>query len=86
MLFSKFSKIKFKKSRSFCSSNVHLKLLKSTEFSKEAILNQLKEMTISCKNVTFKIFGLSLATFNVFISLILGVITTKLFLNYEKNK
>jgi|TARA_B110001450_G_scaffold74520_1_gene70999 disulfide bond formation protein DsbB len=58
----------------------------NNELSKEAILNQLKEMTISCKNVTFKIFGLSLATFNVFISLILGVITTKLFLNYEKNK
>ena len=58
----------------------------NNELSKEAILNQLKEMTISCKNVTFKIFGLSLATFNIFISLILGVITTKLFLNYEKNK
>ena len=43
-------------------------------------------MPISCKDVTFKIFGLSLATFNIFISLILGITTTKLFLNYEKNK
>ena len=36
------------------------------ELSREALLNQLKEMPISCKNVTFKIFGLSLATFNIF--------------------
>ena len=58
----------------------------SNELSKEALLNQLKEMTISCKDVTFKIFGVSLATFNIFISMILSVITTKIFLNYEKNK
>ena len=56
------------------------------ELSREALLNQLKEMPISCKNVTFKIFGLSLATFNVFISIILSAITIKIFLNYEKNK
>tara|TARA_B110001452_G_scaffold61052_1_gene47735 strand:- start:137 stop:622 length:486 start_codon:yes stop_codon:yes gene_type:complete len=56
------------------------------EISKEAILSQLKEIPISCKDVTFKILGLSLATFNVFISLILGAITIKLFLTYEKNK
>ena len=54
--------------------------------SKEALLNQLKEMPVSCKDVTFKIFGLSLATFNIFITLVLGVITTKLFLAYEKNR
>ena len=58
----------------------------NNDLSKEAVLNQLKEMPVSCKNVTFKIFGLSLATFNVFISLILGVITMKFFLGYEKNK
>jgi len=58
----------------------------NNDLSKEALLNQLKEIPVSCKNVTFKIFGLSLATFNIFISLILGVITTKLSLTYEKNK
>jgi len=58
----------------------------STDLSKETVLNQLKVMPMSCKDVTFKILGLSLATFNIFISLILGVITMKLFLNYEKNK
>ena len=56
------------------------------ELSKEALLNQLKKMPISCKDVTFKVFGLSLATFNIFISLILSAITIKNFLTYEKNK
>ena len=58
----------------------------SNDLSKEALLNQLKEVTVSCKDVTFKIFGFSLATFNIFITLVLGAITTKLFLTYEKNK
>ena len=58
----------------------------SSNLSKEAILNQLKEIRVSCKDVTFKIFGLSLATFNIFFSLIFCAITTKIFLTYEKNK
>jgi disulfide bond formation protein DsbB len=58
----------------------------NNELSKEALLNQLKEMPISCKDVTFKVLGLSLATFNIFISLILSAITIKNFLTYEKNK
>tara|TARA_B100000795_G_C22516293_1_gene329599 strand:+ start:191 stop:610 length:420 start_codon:yes stop_codon:yes gene_type:complete len=58
----------------------------SNDLSKEILLNQLKELPVSCKNVTFKVLGLSLATFNIFISLILSVITTRLFLTYEKNK
>tara|TARA_B100000780_G_scaffold21755_1_gene13995 strand:- start:131 stop:616 length:486 start_codon:yes stop_codon:yes gene_type:complete len=58
----------------------------SNELTKEALLNELKKMPVSCKNVTFRIFGLSLATFNIFTTMILGVITTKLFLTYEKNR
>ena len=58
----------------------------SNDLSKEALLNQLKEVSVSCKDVSFKIFGLSLATFNIVISIILGVITTKSFFIYEKNK
>ena len=58
----------------------------SSYLSKKALLKQLKEVPISCKDVTFKIFGLSLATFNIFISIILSAITIKIFLNYEKNK
>tara|TARA_B110000259_G_scaffold138811_1_gene156300 strand:- start:410 stop:895 length:486 start_codon:yes stop_codon:yes gene_type:complete len=56
------------------------------DLSKETLLNQLKEMPVSCKDVTFKFLGLSLATFNIFISLILAVITGKIFLTYEKSK
>ena len=58
----------------------------SNELTKEDLLSQLKRMPVSCKDVTFKIFGLSLATFNIFISLILSAITMNLFLSYEKNK
>ena len=58
----------------------------NNELTKEALLNQLKKIPVSCKDVTFKIFNLSLATFNIFITFILGVITTKLFLTYEKNR
>ena len=40
----------------------------------------------SCKNVNFKIFGLSLATINLFISFVLSIITLKNILKNEKNK
>ena len=53
----------------------------------EDLLKQLKENSIvSCKNVTFKIIGFSLATINTIISFILSIILIKLFLIYEKNK
>tara|TARA_B110000003_G_C16523679_1_gene486045 strand:- start:169 stop:654 length:486 start_codon:yes stop_codon:yes gene_type:complete len=54
--------------------------------TKEEILKQLKQRSISCKDVTFKIFNLSLATINMFVSLILSFISIKIFLNYEKNR
>ena len=53
--------------------------------SKEDLIKKLQEQPISCKDVSFRIFGLSLATINTIISLILSVITIKLFLNYGKN-
>jgi len=59
---------------------------KSDSLTTEDLLKELKEKTISCKDVTFKIFGLSLATINIIISLILSIIITKIFFNYEKNK
>ena len=52
----------------------------------EELLKKLKEKTVSCKDVTFKIAGYSLATINTIISLILSFILIKTFLNYEKNK
>jgi len=54
--------------------------------SKEELLKQLSKKTISCKDVTFKIFGLSLTTINIAISLIVTVILTKIFIKYEKIK
>ena len=58
----------------------------NTSLTAEDLLKELKEKTVSCKDVTFKILGLSLATINIIISLILSVILIKIFLNYEKNK
>ena len=53
--------------------------------SKEQLLEQLKQNSINCKNVSFKILGLSLAATNAIFSLVLSVIFIRLFLNYEKN-
>tara|TARA_B110000263_G_C14959481_1_gene351857 strand:- start:112 stop:591 length:480 start_codon:yes stop_codon:yes gene_type:complete len=57
----------------------------SEALSKEELLNQLKQNNVSCRDVTFKLFGLSLASINTIFSFILSVIFLKLFLNYEKN-
>ena len=54
--------------------------------SKEDLIKELQQQIISCKDVDFRIFGLSLATINTIISLILSVITIKLFLKYGKNE
>ena len=54
--------------------------------SKEEILKQLQTKTVNCKDVTFRIFGFSLTTFNMFISLILVFLLAKIFRNYEKFK
>ena len=54
--------------------------------SKEELLKQLQEKTVSCKDVTFRIFGFSLTTINIIISLILTIILSGIFLNYEKFK
>ena len=54
--------------------------------SKEELLKQLQLKTISCKDVTFRLFGFSLTTFNIIISLIFLIILFKIFSNYEKLK
>ena len=54
--------------------------------SKEELLKQLKVKTVSCKDVTFRVFGFSLTTFNIIISLILTILLIKIFTNYEKFK
>ena len=57
----------------------------SNLLSKEEILKQLQEKSISCKDVTFKIFGLSLTSYNILISLLISVSTGKIYFNYDKN-
>ena len=59
----------------------------STEIvTKEDLLKQLSEKTISCKDVTFRIFGLSLTSINIVISLLFIITLLKIFKKYEKNK
>ena len=54
--------------------------------TKEDLLKQLSEKTISCKDVTFRIFGLSLTSINIVISLLIIITLLKIFKKYEKNK
>ena len=64
-------------------------ICESTSFSetltKDQLLEQLKQNAISCKDVTFKILGLSLASINVIFSFVLSIIFIRLFLSYGKN-
>jgi disulfide bond formation protein DsbB len=57
----------------------------SNLLSKEDILKQLQEKNVSCKDVTFKIFGLSLTSYNILISLLISISVGKIYFNYDKN-
>ena len=57
----------------------------SNLLSKEEILKQLQEKNVSCKDVTFKIFGLSLTSYNILISLLFSISVGKIYFNYDKN-
>ena len=58
----------------------------SETLSKEEILKQLQQKSVSCKDVTFKIFGLSLTTFNIIISCLITIILIKMYFEYDKNR
>ena len=64
-----------------CNLNNEEKILTTEE-----LLKELSKKSISCRDVTFRIMGISLATINIIISLVLSVITLKTYLNHEKNK
>ena len=64
-----------------CISNNDESLL-----NKKDLLKEIQNAKISCKDVDFTLFGLSLATINTIISLILSVISIRLFINYDKNR
>ena len=70
----------------FFSESLVCDLGNSQPLNKEDLLNQLKKTEIvSCKDVTFRFLGLSLATINTVISLILSGIIIRIIKNYGKN-
>ena len=60
-----------------CSTKDNLNL------NKEQLLQELQKMNISCKNVAFTIFGLSLTTYNILLSVIISATLIK---TYAKQK
>ena len=50
--------------------------------SKGQLLKELNQNIVSCKDVTFRILGLSLAAINTILSIVLSIIFLKLFFNY----
>ena len=70
----------------FFSESLVCDLGNSRPLNKEELLNQLKKTEIvSCKDVTFRFLGLSLATINTVISLILSGTMIIIIKNYGKN-
>ena len=70
----------------FFSESLVCDLGNSQPINKEELLNQLKKAEIvSCKDVTFRFLGLSLATINTIISIILSGIIIKVIKDYGKN-
>tara|TARA_B100000767_G_scaffold84450_1_gene81227 strand:- start:76 stop:558 length:483 start_codon:yes stop_codon:yes gene_type:complete len=58
----------------------------NVNLSKEQLLKQLENSSIvSCKDVTFRVLGFSLATINTIISIILSAIIIRIIKNYGKN-
>ena len=58
----------------------------SENITKEDLLNQLSKRIINCKDVTFRIFGLSLTTINIVIGLLFIITLSKIYTKYEKKK
>ena len=57
----------------------------SKAISAKDLLKELDVKSISCKDVTFRVFGLSLATFNTVISFLISAIMLRAGINYDKN-
>ena len=60
-----------------CSTKDNLNL------NKEQLLQELQKMNITCKNVAFTIFGLSLTTYNILLSVIISATLIRI---YAKQK
>ena len=57
----------------------------SNAISKDEILKELTKNNISCKDVSFRVMGLSLATINIIFSIFISAIFINLYRNYGKN-
>ena len=53
---------------------------------KDEILKQLQQKNIRCKDVTFKIFGLSLTSYNIIISILLTITLIRFYFGYENSR
>ena len=70
----------------FFNESLVCDLENNKHLSKEQLLKQLESSSIvSCKDVTFRVLGLSLATINTIISIILSAIMIKIIINYDNN-
>jgi disulfide bond formation protein DsbB len=70
----------------FFNESLVCDLENNKRLSKEQLLKQLESSSIvSCKDVTFRVLGLSLATINTIISIILSAIMVKIIKNYDNN-
>ena len=56
-----------------CSTKDNLNL------NKEQLLQELQKMNVSCKNVAFTIFGLSLTTYNILLSVIISATLIRIY-------
>ena len=56
------------------------------DLTKENLLELLNKKTVSCKDVTFRIFGFSLTSINIVISLLFIITLVKIYFKNEKNK
>jgi disulfide bond formation protein DsbB len=65
----------------FINELLSCKVSTSNNFSKDILLKELEtRLASSCKEVSFKLFGLSLASINTIVSLILTILYYKIFL------
>ena len=54
--------------------------------TKEEILKSFNELSISCKDVAFKIFGFSLTSYNIIMSILMFLLSAKIYLLSNDNK
>ena len=70
----------------FFNESLVCDLENNLNLSKEQLLKQLESSSVvSCKDVTFRALGFSLATINTIISIILSVIMIRVIKNNDKN-